>query len=74
MAYKNLHTLQISSPWNPPATIKFSFTVIVLICTLDNDWDESPGRFCSRDHQDGPIISKVTNLLSKQNFKHPGPA
>lgn len=42
-------TLQISSPWKPPATIKFSLTVIVLICTLESDCPKDPGHFCMRN-------------------------
>lgn len=68
MVYKSLHTLQISSPWKPPATIKFSLTVIVLIWTLDNDWDKTPGRFCSRDQDQ----RKRLNLSQSKNFSNLG--
>lgn len=41
-----INTLQRSSPWNPPATIKSSLTAIVLIWTLDRVCDNSPGCSC----------------------------
>lgn len=40
------HTLQISSPWKPPAAITLSFTTMVLISTLDSDWADESGCFC----------------------------
>lgn len=64
MAYSSLtcsHTLQISSPWKPPATIKFSLMAIVLICTLESDWGKNPGRFCKN-------ISNLSRLVLNANF------
>lgn len=40
------NTLQISSPWKPPATIKLSLTLIVLIWTLERGSAKHPGYFC----------------------------
>lgn len=41
------HTLQISSPWKPPATIKPSLTAMVLICTRESGCANNPGFFCT---------------------------
>lgn len=46
-----LSTLQISSPWNPPATIKSSLTAMVLIWTLDRGCDNNPGCFCRLNYR-----------------------
>lgn len=41
----SLYTLQISSPWKPPATKRLSLTAMVLIWTLDTVWSKDPGYF-----------------------------
>ena len=61
------HTLHISSPWNPPATRKFSLTAMVLICTLESDWDNNPGCLC--DQKDSKLVQnhKTLGTLSYKN-------
>lgn len=42
---KDKQTLQISSPWKPPATRKLSLTASVLICVWENPSNKLPACF-----------------------------
>lgn len=61
-SYQLYSTLQTTSPWKPPATIRLSFTVMVLIWTRESVWAIDPGYCCRKTttmSNTKPITSKI---------------